>query len=246
MVVPRHQLADLHAVELGEAVVDLGLGGGERLAGQGVQVVEELEEFVAVLLVEDEHHRVVVLEPELLGRLVAQPDEFLQVGLDVLADDLARLPDLAAEFGLGGLLEHLADLAVGHLAAVHVGPEDVELLLDGVGLGGDLLEQRRIDLLLQVQQVEHVDGAGEGLVVDLVLRLLERLQFGEGGLVGQRRVDGVLGLFLPLEVLVLAGGVGVPPRLVGGHVERPELRLVGGDELLRPVGGVRVGEPWGR
>ena len=53
-------------------------------------------------------------------------------------------------FGVVRLLEDLADLAVGHLLAVDLGPEDVELLLDGVRLGGHLLEQLRVDLLFQV------------------------------------------------------------------------------------------------
>ena len=121
------------------------------------------------------------MKPSLRGRLVAELDEFLQVGLDRCADALARFPDLLPQRRVGGLLEDVADLAVGHLLAVDLGAEDVERLLDGVGLGGDLLQQLGRDLLFEVLQVEHVDLAGDERVVDLAASpaALMRLELGE-------------------------------------------------------------------
>ena len=70
---------------------------------------------------------------------------------------------------------------------------------------------------------------------------LSALTSANGVLVGEERVDLVLGLFLALEVLVLAGDVGVPPGAVGGDLERPHLGGVGLDELPGFVGRGRIG-----
>ena len=86
------------------------------------------------------------------------------------ASTTAPTPLLASQtalrrVGVLRFLEDLADLAVGHLLAVDLGPEDVERLLDRVGLGGHLLEQLGIDLLFEVLQVEDVDLAGQQRVL---------------------------------------------------------------------------------
>jgi hypothetical protein len=66
-----------------------------------------------------------------------------------------------------------AHLAVGDGPAVELRAVDVESLLDLVRLGGDTLEQRRIDLLLQVDAEQHVHLARQDRVGDL--RFLDRL-----------------------------------------------------------------------
>ena len=137
-----------------------------------------------------------------------------------------------------GLLEDLADLAVGHFLAVDPGAVDVERLLDGVRLRGDLLQQRRVDLLLQVDQVEHVDLAAR--IGSSRLLSFDGLELREPTAVGERGVEPVLGFLLGGEILVLAGDVGVPPRQGGGPLQRPDFLLVGLDELLCPHGGISV------
>src|SRR5205823_10823179 len=63
--------------------------------------------------------------------------------------------------------------------------------------------------------------------------------------VGEGLVDAVLGLLLALEVVGLAGDVGVPPGLVRADFERPQLPLVGGHELAGALGRLRAGEDRG-
>ncbi len=78
-------------------------------------------------------------------------------------------------------------------------------------------------------------------VVDLIAFLLEVFELGEDLGVGEGGVDGVLGLFLFGEVLVLAGGVGVPPGEVGGHVQRPDAGFVVLDEARGLAGDLGTG-----
>ncbi len=91
------------------------------------------------MLAQIQHQLVIVLEAELYGRLVAQPHQLLEVFLDDLADELARLPDGPAAGRVVRGLEHFPDLAVGQLLAVHLGAEHIKGLLDGVRLGDHLL-----------------------------------------------------------------------------------------------------------
>ena len=50
MIVPRHEFLDLHAALLGQRGVDLRLGLVIRPAGQGVEIVENLEHLGLILL----------------------------------------------------------------------------------------------------------------------------------------------------------------------------------------------------
>ena len=79
---------------------------------------------------------------------------------------------------------------------------------------------------------------GSSMSLRLVLELFD---LGEGCAVGEGLVDLVLGLFLAGEVLVLAGGVGVPPGEVGRDLERPQFLRVGVEELAGLLGHLRAG-----
>ena len=162
MVVPGHQLVDLDAARLAASLASisaLAARNGSRVSSSSSS--NSLMSSSPSCSLRYSCRAWKFLKPSLPGRLVAQLDQLLQVGLDDLADLLARFPDGLAALGVVRLLEDLADLAVGHLLAVDLGAEDVERLLDRVGLGDHLLEQVGIDLLFQVGQVEHVDGPGE-------------------------------------------------------------------------------------
>ena len=98
-----------------------------------------------------------VLEAELRRGLVAELDQLLEVRFDRWPRRLARLPHLLPQRGVGRFLQRAAHLAVGDFLAVHLGAEHVERLLDRVRLGGDLLEQLRLDLLFEVLQVQQLN-----------------------------------------------------------------------------------------
>ena len=86
---------------------------------EGVEIVEQLDEFSAVLLVEREHHGVEVREAELASRLRCGASRVpARSPSTTRADALARLPDLLPQRGVGRFLEDRADLAIGHLLAV--------------------------------------------------------------------------------------------------------------------------------
>src|SRR5262249_49912519 len=150
---------------------------------------------------------VIILEAELDSSFIPKLDQLLQIRLNNLADALARFPYGLAPCGIGRFLEDLPNLAVGHLLAIDLGTEDVELLLNGVGLGDNLPEQFDIDLLLEIGQVENVNGAGEDRIIDLPGRILELLQFGEESRVRERLIDAVLRRLLAAEVFRLAGDI---------------------------------------
>ena len=101
VVMPRHEVAFRHAAVLGEDRIELGLGLHERLAGEFVEFVEQLDQLVAVLLVQIQLQRVKVLEPQGDRRLVAQLHQLGQVLLDVGADALARFPNGLPALGVG-------------------------------------------------------------------------------------------------------------------------------------------------
>jgi len=88
VVVPGHEVSHLDAAILGQDDIDLGLGLEERLARQGVELIEELDEVGAVLLIEEELQGVVVGEAELWCGFVAQLDKLGQVLLDSLPTSL--------------------------------------------------------------------------------------------------------------------------------------------------------------
>ena len=224
VIVPGAQFINQDAGGVGEFDVDGGLGEPEGLAGEGVQLVEESQDVIARLFVQEELHRVKIGESERPRGLVAQQDEGLQIGLDDRPDALAGLPDLFPFDGVFRGLEHLADLAIGQLAAVDPGAVGVERLLDGVGAGGDLAEEGGVHLLFKVDQVKNIDRARDLRVVDF--RGLQRLESGERLVVGEGGVKPVLGVLLGLEIGVLAGDVGVPPGEVRGAFERADTRLV--------------------
>ena len=75
---PRSQFIDRDLVILRQPGVHVVLGLGERLAGQLVQLVEQLDQLLAVLLVEVQLQGMVVLEAELLRRLVRRPTSSLR------------------------------------------------------------------------------------------------------------------------------------------------------------------------
>ena len=80
VIVPRPQLVDAHAALPGQHRVDLGLGRVERLAGQGVEFVEELEHLLLALFGQGKLHHVKVLEAELPGRAVPQAGQLYRSG----------------------------------------------------------------------------------------------------------------------------------------------------------------------
>ena len=65
----------------------------ERLAGEVVELIEELEDLFLRLLVQVELKLVIVGEPQFLCGLVAELDQCLQVGLDERTDPFAPFPD---------------------------------------------------------------------------------------------------------------------------------------------------------
>ena len=110
------------------------------------------------------------------------------------------------------------------IAAVDVGAIAVERLLDGVGLGRDLLEELGIDLFFQIEQVKHVDLPGQRGLGEL--GRLDRLEPVEAGMVGQRGIEAVLRVFLGLEILIAAGNIGVPPGECGRALQGTNRPLV--------------------
>ena len=180
----------------------------------------------------------VVREAQAAGNLVAQLDQLLEVRLHDLADALARLPDLLAFGRVLRLLQDLADLAVRELFPCHLGAVDVEGLLDRVRLRRDLPQQSGIDLLLQIQQVKHLDLAGEQRVADRAL--LDLLELVEPVMVGEYGIKLVLGPLLGGEIAILSCHVGHPPGEIGSLLERSDFGFVTCDECLGQVIGVEA------
>ena len=138
----------------------------ERLAGQGVQLVEELEHLLLAQFGQGKLHDVEVLEAELPGRAVPQAGQLLQIGLEDRSHGLARLPDRPP---LGGVLrgpQDVADLVLGQLLAADLGAEHAVGLFHGVRAGRHLLDQLGVDLLAQVLEIEHGDLPGDERIAD--------------------------------------------------------------------------------
>ena len=169
----------------------------ERPAGQGVELVEQLQHLLLALLGQGKLHDVEVFEAELPGRAVPQAGQLLQVGLEDRPHGLARLPDRPP---LGRVLrgpQNVADLVLGQLLAADLGAEDAIGLFHGVRAGRHLLDQLGVDLPAQVLEIEHRDLPGEQGIAD---RLgVDRLEFGERLAIGQQQVEP------RLDFLFLAG-----------------------------------------
>jgi hypothetical protein len=90
-----------------------------------------------------------------------------------------------------------------------------------------------------MSKVNDVDGSFQNGIVDGGA-FLERLDLGERPLVGQDRVDFILGLFLALEIVVSAGNIGVPPGAVGGDLKGPDRGRVFVKEALGLDGRLRA------
>ena len=216
----------------GQDAVQIGLDLAERLVRQLVQLGEDLVELLDVLLAGGQGHRVIVVEAQLAGGLVAELDEPDDVARDRLAHLLAGQPGLLPLGRVGLVLEDLLDLVVGDLAAVDRAAEGAEVLLDLGAQLDDLLEQLRLDLVRQVGVVEHGQLPGQELVLDLsgILELLEereilRIAVDPADL--QRQLAGaVVGLRV-------ARHGGVPPGQVRLLLQRLDLLDVCRNEVLQ-------------
>ncbi len=137
---PGAQLVDVDAVIQRQGRIDLALGRGERLAREGVQIVEQLEHFLLALLVQRKLHGVIIGKAELARRLVPQQDELPQVGFHRAADLLAGFPHALPLARVFGFLERLAHRAIDELLVPDLGTKDVERLFDFVRRGRDPLQ----------------------------------------------------------------------------------------------------------
>ena len=153
-------------------------------------------------------------------------------GSTFAAHRLAGLPGGAALGRVLRLGEDAADLVVGQLPAAHHRPEDVERLFHHVRLGQHLLQQRGLDLLGQVFQVEDFDLPPQERIGRRML--VDGLQLGEGRRIGERKVQLRLNRLLLAEVFVRAGDVGGPIAAAGLDLQRTHNALVALDEAAGP------------
>src|SRR5579871_645842 len=235
MVMPGHEILDAYFAIGGKLGIDLGLGGVERCPRQFIELIEQLEQIVAVLFVEEQLEGMVVLEPQLRRRLVAEFDQLTQIRLHNATYSLAGFPDGTPPLRIFGILQDVANFTVGHFPAIHLSAEGVERFLDFVRQGHHLLQERRVDLFLQITEIEHVDLPGDDRIVDTAAGL-DSLKLLESRRVGERFVDAVLRLFFSLEVFIFSRDIGVPPGLAGSYFQRAYLGHVGVDKLLGPRG----------
>src|SRR5438105_6585258 len=97
---PRPKLRGRDAVVGRQLRIDLRFGSAEWLAGEGVEIIEQLDERLAILLIEIKLKGVEVLESERGRGLVPQLDQFDQIGGHDAADGFAPLPNRLASIGV--------------------------------------------------------------------------------------------------------------------------------------------------
>ena len=136
---PGPQLIHGDAALLREPGIDFRLGAPERFARQIVEPIEQRHDLFLGLLVQVKLHGVIVLEPKPVRGLIAQSDQLLEIFLYQVAYGLAGFPHRLSSVRILRFLQRFAHLAVRHLLVIHPGPENVEALFNGIGLGGDLL-----------------------------------------------------------------------------------------------------------
>ena len=139
VIMPGPQFIHGDAAVLGEFGVNLRLGTAERFARELVEPIEQSQHLLLRLLVEIKLQHVIVPESKLARRLIAQPDQLLQVPIDHAAHPLAGFPHCFSLRRILRFLQNLATLAVRHFFVIHLRSEDVEGLLDRIGFGGNLL-----------------------------------------------------------------------------------------------------------
>ena len=116
---PRTQLGRSAAEPAGELLVERALPARERLGRHAVALGEGVDQLLLVELVGREGEREPVAVPEPARRLVPEPRELTDVGGDLGADRLRRLPCVTALGGVVALAKDPLDLGVSDLDPAH-------------------------------------------------------------------------------------------------------------------------------
>jgi hypothetical protein len=221
--VPRPQVVDVDPEARGEPLVELPLVAFERALRPLDDAIEDGEHLRLVELVELQHHRVVVAIAEAASRLVSNPHELEQLGLDLGADLLRGFPRPAALVLVLGLLENLAYAVVAQRFPVELGPEAGEPRRQRALQPHDPRDGLLRDLVRGVL-VHEQDGLPVQQGVEAVA-LDRRLELPVGLGPGEHRADLGLkarDLILPAP---LPGHVQLPLRLLASALQRLELRF---------------------
>ena len=238
-VVPGPQLGARHPEAAAQPLVEVALVGLVERAGAALDLVEPGEELRLLDLVPElERHPVVIGEPELARRLVAQPHQLEQLGLDLGADLLRGLPRAPPPREVVRFAQQLADGVVADALAIERGAVGVEAALELLLHRDDALDGRGRELV-RLEAVER----------ELALALEERVApaaFGDRGAQQRERLGASIdfadrGLEARALLLVrrVARDVRVPHREVEAQLERLDL----GDQPRDQIGerGLRIG-----
>ncbi len=219
-----------------ELPVELGLQRAERSGGDLVDLGEHREQTRFVELAGRERQREVVAVPERLGGPVAKMDQRAQVGGDLGADGLGRVPGRGAVLGIVARPEHLEDVVVVDLDPVDDAAMPGEPRLD-VGLElHDLPPDVGVDLVRGEALLEELELAGDqGIEAGLGACGAD---VGERVGIGQRVGQRDLGLGPPALGLLPRVDVGFPPARVGCRLERSQRGGARRDE----IGGVHLNQ----
>ena len=228
VVVPRPQLVNAYAALPGQGCVDLGLGGVERHAGQGIKLVENLQHLFLALFGQSKLHHVEVFEAELPGCAVPQAGQLDQVRCEDRSHGLARLPDRPPPGRVFRGPQNIADLVLGQFLPADFGTVNTVGLFHGVRPGRHLLDQLGVDLPAQILEIEYGDLPGDQRLADWLL--LDRFEFSKRLAIGQQQAEPRLDFFLLAKGRIAARRVGFPPAAVGFDLQGANCRLMPGDE----------------
>jgi hypothetical protein len=128
--VPWQDVFRLNSVSLCQTFVSLSLEILEWPARQLFQLVEQPDSFLLVLLAQLHRHRVVVVEPQRLGSVIAEFNECEQVRFDNGANFLGCFPRLAPERRISADFQDIEDIVTRDGRTVDLRSVNIELVLN--------------------------------------------------------------------------------------------------------------------